>query len=465
MLLWGTNTRGLKIRFFFLLLSVITGMLACLSLYDIVGSQELEYGELISINLAQCVAHALRHNSTLRTQEIIVRQKELQVKDAKTDLFPDLTVQGFWNPNSFEDDDSNFGMTLKLSGGGLEGWRQVSRIKISNLELDLSSLIKQNKQIEMEYLTIKTYLKALLTVEEVAEWQEILKLSESNLKRLRIQYNNRTASLLDLQKGEEVHLNSKLRLLEATARQKNTLNDLKKLMGQAINQRIQLDPGIEEQQFRRATGLSVKEMLVRNPSLKTLEKKIGMIKEKINFSRLGKWPTPFAQGGYQTKPDPRQSTFEISEERDQWYVTLGLQWKLFDWKKTKRKTQQLILDLEKEKILSSQLKTDLEAKWLDLKAKEEHHLKTRGLLEQRLSMLEKQLKLSQNLFDMGKVDLTELTEVDERLKLTHLALKENHYMFLLNSLEMVYLTGESLFPPNILNQYRKHITDDPISPS
>lgn len=236
-------------------------------------------------------------------------------------------------------------------------------------------------------------------------------------------------------------------------------------MGQAINQRIQLDPGIEEQQFRRATGLSVKEMLVRNPSLKTLEKKIGMIKEKINFSRLGKWPTPFAQGGYQTKPDPRQSTFEISEERDQWYVTLGLQWKLFDWKKTKRKTQQLILDLEKEKILSRQLKTDLEAKWLDLKAKEEHHLKTRGLLEQRLSMLEKQLKLSQNLFDMGKVDLTELTEVDERLKLTHLALKENHYMFLLNSLEMVYLTGESLFPPNILNQYRKHITDDPIPPS
>jgi outer membrane protein TolC len=302
-------------------------------------------------------------------------------------------------------------------------------------------------------------------VEEVAEWQEILKLSESNLKRLRIQYNNRTASLLDLQKGEEAHLNSKLRLLEATARQENTLNDLKKLMGQTINQRIQLDPGIEEQQFRRATGLSVKEMLVRNPSLKTLEKKIGMIKEKINFSRLGKWPTPFAQGGYQTKPDPRQSTFEISEERDQWYVTLGLQWKLFDWKKTKRETQQLILDLEKEKILSSQLKTDLEAKWLDLKAKEEHHLKTRGLLEQRLSMLEKQLKLSQNLFDVGKVDLTELTEVDERLKLTHLELKENHYMFLLNSLEMVYLTGESLFPPNILNQYRKHITDDPISPS
>jgi len=180
MLLWGATTRGLKIRFFFLLLSVITGMLACLSLYDIVGSQGLEYGELISINLAQCVAHALRHNSTLRTQEIIVRQKELKVKDAKTDLFPDLTVQGFWNPNSFEDDDSNFGMTLKLSGGGLEGWRQVSRIKISNLELDLSSLIKQNKQIEMEYLTVKTYLKALLTVEEVAEWQEILKLSESN---------------------------------------------------------------------------------------------------------------------------------------------------------------------------------------------------------------------------------------------------------------------------------------------
>ncbi len=465
MLLCVGTTRGRKIGRFFLLLCVITGTLACLSLYDNVEAQELEHPETISIDLAQCVAHALRENSEIRTQEIVVRQKELKVKNAKTDLAPDLTVQGFWNPRSFEDDDSNFGMTLKLTGGGLEGWRQVSEIKISNLELDLSCLIKQNKEIEVEYLTITTYLQALLAVEEVAERQKILKVSESNLKRLRIQYTNRTVSLLDLQKGEEAHLNSKLKLLEATARQENTLNALKKLMGLVINKRIELDPDIEEQRFRRAAGLSVKEMLARNPSLKTLERKIRILEEKVHYSRLGQWPTPFAHGGYQTNPDPRLSSVEISEERNQWYVALGLQWKVFDWKKTKRQIQQLMLDLEKEKILSSKVKSDLEAKWLDLKAKQEHHLKTRGLLEQRLSMLEKQLKLSQNLFDMGKIDLTELTEVDERLKLTRVELTENHYMFLLNSLEMVYLTGESLFAPDIAKQDRKHITHDPASHS
>jgi outer membrane protein TolC len=410
-----------------------------------VSAQELEQMDVVKLNLAQSVKLALEYNSTLEKQEVVIQKKVLKVKDANTDFFPDVRLRGWINEDSFEDSDTGFGANVVLTGGGLEGWSKVSQKKISELDLALNRLIKQNKEIEVEYLTIQTNLSAIYAQEEVQAQQKILELSQDNFKRLQIEFENKRRSLLEVQQAEETILNIQLEHLEAKARLEKNLNDLSTLLGLASHKKIELDHAIDLQPFIKAEDLTIKMVLDQNPSLKTQRKRIEMIQEFAFFKKLGRWPSPYAEAGYQRNPSPRVGTVEVSDETDQWWVILGLQWKIFDWNKSKRQYEQANLDLKKEKIRLGEIKREVQAKWLHLTAKEDQLSQSKQLLEKRWKMIENQLKLSQNLFDQGKIDFNELTDIYKRQKRNHLRMRENHFLRLLNYQEMIYLSGQSTF--------------------
>ena len=167
-------------------------------------------------SLRQCIDYAMEHNLQIQQSQNSLQSAEVDVKQAKSQLFPSLTFSsqqqlGFQkvetqNYGSYDSKATNpsyngsYGLqgNLTLYNGGAN----INTLRQSRLSLQAQQLENEKTANDIEIRLIQAYYQVLYAHESVLTNEEIVKVSEKELERTQARQEVGKSSKVDVAQME-----------------------------------------------------------------------------------------------------------------------------------------------------------------------------------------------------------------------------------------------------------------------
>jgi len=397
----------MKIRFFILEVLIFAGAL-------LIFSQKAEaQSKVMKLSLNDCLRIGLANNPQIKMAEAKVESARGKLISARSYLIPQIKASGLYThannlpefkisgmnmiPTSFPVANESgtplppthihlipfpdfemsstregdiYSFKIELVYPIFTGGRTTQGYKASKLELEASELELKQKKLEVSYQIQQAFYQVLLAQEMVKAIDQSWEVMQEHYQQVRELYRQGYVSNLDLLQVEAKLSSIKPRQIQAH----NGLN-LAKL---ALKNILNLDPGTEIEVIGKLEYVPkeipelnelIKEALLNNPQLKSLEIRKQQAETLIKISRAGYFPTIALFANYQWN---RGQEMPPNEDiwREGWQAGVSASLNLFDGLKTYGDVKSARSQLEQvmwgERALRSGIETQVTASYLKL---------------------------------------------------------------------------------------------------
>lgn len=329
--------------------------------------------------LRQCIDYAMEHNLQIQQSQNSLQSAEVDVKQAKSQLFPSLTFSsqqqlGFQkvetqNYGSYDSKATNpsyngsYGLqgNLTLYNGGAN----INTLRQSRLSLQAQQLENEKTANDIEIRLIQAYYQVLYAHESVLTNEEIVKVSEKELERTQARKEVGKSSKVDVAQMESQLQQNRYQLTQAKVQEAENLLSLKQI--------LQLPPDsefeVEMAQFSDDDVLSLiptvaelEQMAIANlPDMKAADLRVKSSEMQVKIARGSYLPTVSLNAGVNTSNgNIYQGSFgkQLSDHINS-SVGLSLQVPIYDRRQTRS-------SVDKAKIQLSNTLLEQENTLLDL---------------------------------------------------------------------------------------------------
>lgn len=412
-------------------------------------------------DLQKCIDYAIEHNITIKQTANNVEQGKIALNTSKNNRLPSLTGsisdgvnfgRGAGYDNVYVNNTTNsLGFNLGASVELFTGGRTENEIKAKKLDLEasLAGLSKAKESIALR--VISAYLEAINQNDlvEVAERQ--VELSEAQVHRMQLRYDNNLASGSDLAQIKANKANDETQLVQ----QKNTAQ----LALLDLSQLLEL-PSPEGLNITKPTDIDAKSIVLPSPELvysEALSIKPQIQQEQLTLkskeksvaiARAGYYPTLSLSGGlgssYFTSSNAKMNGFkkQMSDNFSQ-NINLNLSIPIFNRFQTRNNIRSAKIGILNQELQLEQTKKDLykeiQQAYYNALAAQRVCVSTEAALEAS----KESFALMKNKYENGKANTTEFQEEKTKLMKAEATAIQSKYKF--------------IFTNKILEFYRKTI--------
>jgi len=343
----------------------------CLIFQNIFAEEIIDDNENEILTLPDCISIALDNTSTIRNSEIDLKIRELGVKDAISNYFPDISVRG----NYFFSDQVDFGFERENYDATITGqytlWdhgqREATLAKAKASRNATLANHRRNKQ-ELIYNVTQAYYNLLKAEKLVQVNEELLKQAQGNTKHVIARKEVGELIEADVARTEVNEANAELELLNAKNGMDIARNNLLISMGFEPGQMINIadDPDYEkyiETGMIEPIFVTMDEAndnaLEKRLELKSIEFNIKQLEWDLHLAQLQRWPKLTAQYDYNVNLDDYLHDRDDFKKYRSWNAMASLSFPIFDGGYRKRAVEQVELQLEKTRENAAELERNI----------------------------------------------------------------------------------------------------------
>ena len=321
------------------------------------------------LNLGILIKYILKRSEDIQAQYKLLKSLKKDIEAEKSKYYPTLTLNAryddYINTTSTKTGTKYNDITIKYNI--FKGLRDYYAVKIKYLNYKV-------KSYEKDKVELKIILSALKAILNYKKYQELINLSEDNLKdamyiynRERVKYENGMISLKDFAKVRSKIAQKKLDLLELKRQQNDYYSEILKYANVSIKNLNELDLNNINSLYFRNEKIAIRAMHINSPVFKIQKGNVELYKTKYKAKKIFIYPTIdlIAQKTHNIDEFNDGSSVVTDDTK----VTLNFSLPLFSGGKdyyTKKKAyyefkQQIELDKSKVSELDYQMRTDFNA--------------------------------------------------------------------------------------------------------
>lgn len=383
-------------------------------------AEEIDLSQPLS--LKQCINIALEKSSDIKNAKLNLAIDELQIKDARSNYFPEISVNGRYNFS----DKIDFGFEKENYNATVIGkytlWDHGKReINLKQAKVDKDATQNSYEQTKQRLISnvIQKYYNLLKTQKLVEVDKKLLEQSRENTEMVRAFREAGRSIEADVAAAEVREANNELNLINDQNALEIHRADLATLMG--------LDPGtlvdiLDDPDYERYTQtgwidrqkMSIEEAienaLENRPELKEFDAIIKSLECGLTLAKLQRWPKLTAEYDYNVNLDDYLRERENFKEFSSWEAIAVLSFPLFDGGTAKRQVEKAEIQLKqtRENIdeLRQNIAFEVRQAYLNLKRSE----KALTISQKQVRNAQLSLEVTEGRFEQGMNILLELLE-------------------------------------------------------
>jgi len=323
------------------------------------------------LNLEQCITVALEKSSDIKNAKLNLAIDELQIKDARSNYFPEITVNGSYNFSDkidFGFEEENYNATVR---GRYTLWDHGQReINLTRAKVDkdvTESRYEQTRQ-RLVFDIIQAYY-SLLKAQRLVEVDEKL-LEDARGNTIKIQTLMDVGELIeaDVAAAEVREANEELNLINDQNAVEIALADLPNLMGLDTGTLVNIldDPDFERYIQTGSIELekitideAIEGALKNRHELKEYDSNIKSLEWGLTLAQLQRWPRLTAEYDYNVYLDEYLRERENFKNFRSWSAIAVLTFPIFDGGVSKRQVKKVEIQLEQLRENSSDLERNI----------------------------------------------------------------------------------------------------------
>jgi len=371
------------------------------------------------LTLRECIEVALKRSTRVRLSEMEVTLAELSLDDARARYFPQIYLDGtymFSDKVEFGFEEENYDLWLRASYTIWDHGHREAEVAQRRAEAEAARNRYEEEVQRLIYNVTVAYYNLLKMKKLVEVDEEILRIARMNTEKTRAFMEAGYKVEADVLAAEVREANDELKLIE----DQNNLKIAKANLAMAMG----LDPGteievVEDRGYERfvVTGRlepeeitleeAIKKALENRPELKEMRAQIKAMEWGVYVAKLDRYPRITAEYGYNVDLDDYLRERENFKSYRSWQAVAKLTFPLFDAGSSKRRVQQLEIQLRKlrENLESLERQIALEVRecWYDLMR-----------IRKSLEVLDKQVRNAKMSLDaaLGRYEQQLITEIE-----------------------------------------------------
>ncbi|HIE25846.1 TPA: TolC family protein [Candidatus Poribacteria bacterium] len=374
------------------------------------------------LNLEQCIAIALEKSSDIKNAKLNLAIDELQIKDARSNYFPEITVNGRYNFS----DKIDFGFEKENYNATVTGrytiWDHGQReINLARAKVDkevAESRYEQTKQ-RLVFDVIQAYYNLLKAQKLVQVDEKLLEQSRGNTEMIRAFRDAGKLIEADVATAEVREANDELNLINDQNAVEIAMAELPNLMGLDTGILVDIldDPDYERyiqtgfiEREKMSVDDAIETALKNRPEIKEYEATIKSLEWGLTLAKLQRWPRLTAEYDYNVYLDEYLRERENFKNFRSWNALAVLTFPLFDGGVSKRQVQKVETQLEQIREDSSKLERNIALEvhqaYLNLKRAE----KALEISDKQVRDAQLSLEVTNGRFEQGMGILLELLD-------------------------------------------------------
>lgn len=315
----------------------------------------------IIFTLPQCISIALEETSTIRNSETDLKIKELNVKDAISNYFPDISVSG----NYFLSDQIDFGFERENYDAKITGrytlWDHGQRrATLAKTRASRNATIANNRRNRQDIIhnVTQAYYNLLKAEKLVEVSEELLEQAQNNTKSVIAFKEGGELIEADIARAEVNEASAELELINAKNNLDIAQSNLLITMGIDPRQPIGVvdDPDFEK--YIKSGMLepvfvdmdeAVTKALENRSELKNMEFSITQLEWDLTLAQLQRWPKLTAQYDYNVNLDDYLHDRDDFKKYRSWNAMAVLSFPIFDGGSRKRAVEQIEFQLDRNR--------------------------------------------------------------------------------------------------------------------
>lgn len=388
------------------------------------------------ITLEESIELALEHSPQLKERSHVIKQTELQMKEARAQLFARVELQGRYSrmsenePGELHIDlpampepvtmrlmdriENFYFMRIQAEQPLFVGGALRRQVELAELAQQTQQAIEYLETHEIRALVEEAYLVLLLATKSLATIEQSIEVLESHHRRLLRLVEMGRATELEAGVARVRKLEARARQLRARAAVENMQRSLNQLMGLDLETPLTLSEAPIHREVPPPDE-PIEQALRHRPEIGVLrlQKEVAEKQEQLTGASL--WPQLFLSAGV-TVARPHERYFPVRDEfNSSWDISLFLRWTAWDWGARRARQGQA-----RQAIAISELRIQA----LEDRTRQEVHGRMREIqisreevrvLGEAVASAEDALAQAERLFEAGRVTSAEVLERESEL--------------------------------------------------
>ena len=324
--------------------------------------------------LRDCIDYARQENIQVKKSLISAESSDIDIKQAKADLFPSLSGSVSQSYNHAKEAANNYKYKDLFSGQYsinanwtiYDGKKNLNSIKQAKLQKEADELSTLQQQNDIEISITQTYLQLLYARESIKNNENIVVSSEAQLKQTKDFLDAGSITRAEYAQVEAQYSSDKYNLVLAQNSFDNYLLQLKQLLELNINDDFQPEfPEVNDGEIE--TIIPAKQEIYFTalqimPEIKNSELNIDIAEIEKSSAKAGYMPTISLNGSLGTSNSWNSSYPSFSTQINRnfgQYLGLSVSIPIFDNRKNKSNVQKANLQIQTAELNYTQAQKDL----------------------------------------------------------------------------------------------------------
>lgn len=288
-------------------------------------------------DMERCVKRALEENPRIESSRAGRRAASEDVKSKWGALLPSVSTRYSYTGQYDEDGqnayDDIFALNLNVHQDIFTGWRLLSSWERSRLSEEQAEISLENTELNLILLVQSNFLTLLKARDDVKSAQASVERLESQLKVTQAFYDVGLAPRLDVLEAEVDLAQAQDTLLRAENQVATQTVRLDTLLNLAEGENVDYEGGLAYEPFTLAQDAALRRAMENRPDIKLARKAVQVAVEDVTIARSPLFPQLTADWDLTRRGDsPEVEGFDgLSSGFQDWSVTVGASWRLFDW--------------------------------------------------------------------------------------------------------------------------------------
>jgi len=331
-------------------------------------------------SLRECCNYAVEHNISIKQQENLCRQQEIQLSNAKNSRLPDLSAsagqnfsfgRGLTAENTYSNTNtSSTSFSLGTSVPLFTGFQIPNQIKLSKLNLEAATADLEKAKNDIRMQVAQAYVQILYDMELADVARRQIAIDSMQVVRLQAMVDNGKASGAELSQQQATLANSRLTATQADNNKRLALLTLTQLLELPSPEGFSIvRPDLSENSKLSGTsGLTpdaiYAEALGLKPEIVAQQLKLQGAEHNIKIAQAGNYPTLSLSGGlgsnyYTTSGFPSDGFGKQIKNNFSQYIGLNLNIPIFNRFQTRNNVRNARIDRENQVLALDNAKKTL----------------------------------------------------------------------------------------------------------
>jgi outer membrane protein len=366
-----------------------------------------------TLSLEACIELAMKNNAELRQSDYSLSQADLNVKNSRSDLMPNVSAGASAKSDGPLVDeytsDWNWGVSAGVSQAiykpGL-----FSRIKLSKIEKEMTRISSDDLKSRIRLDVQSAYYQILTSDSLIAVYKENIRLADEENRKMQLMVNLGMKRPSDLLKSEVQKGTFESQMIQEQQNLKSLMRDLNFLMGREPDAPLSLEAESLASQQVPEFEIAFSILLEKNPDLKKAAKQVAADKLSVCIAREAYLPSASASYSYNGSKNAISSKYV---ESDQVGVQLSLS--LFEGFSRNQNLQSEKINLASSELEYTTLKREKEQTLRDYYTSLDTQVKLTEIYRKNLESAQKDFDVVSEQYASGMASILDL--MDARVSL------------------------------------------------